>query len=198
MAPRPDVSEERRSQIVESAVKVFSRKGFANTRMDDVAGEAGLSKGLLYWYFKSKDEIIVAIADALFSAHLRRLQGRTAQGPTARANLESVLELFIKDTRGLLKVAPLIHELYALAYRNAAVRRAMQGYLDQFVATLEPLIERGMASGEFVPGDARQIALAIGANLEGTLLLWAYAPKMVQVEAQARAGMALLLRGLEA
>jgi AcrR family transcriptional regulator len=67
MSPRPDVSEERRNQIIESAIKVFAREGFANTRMEDVATESGLSKGLLYWYFKSKEEIIIAIADLLFS-----------------------------------------------------------------------------------------------------------------------------------
>ena len=63
MSPRPNVSEERRAQIIESAIKVFARQGFASTRMDDVAIESDMSKGLLYWYFKSKDEIIIAIAD---------------------------------------------------------------------------------------------------------------------------------------
>jgi AcrR family transcriptional regulator len=41
MSPRPDVSEERRAQIIESAIKVFARQGFANARMDNVAAESG-------------------------------------------------------------------------------------------------------------------------------------------------------------
>jgi AcrR family transcriptional regulator len=198
MSPRPDVSEERRSQIIESAIKVFAREGFAKTRMDDVAAEAGLSKGLLYWYFKSKEEIIIAIADVLFGAELRKLQNLTAEGPTARAWLESFLEVYIEDLRRLLKVTPIIYEFYALAFRNRAVRRVMQEYLHRFVAILEPLVRRGVDSGEFTPGDARQITIAIGAVLEGTLLLWAYDPEMVHAEEQLRVGMALLLKGLEA
>ena len=45
MSPRPDVSEERRNQILEAAMAVFARQGFEQARMDDIAQEVGLSKG---------------------------------------------------------------------------------------------------------------------------------------------------------
>ncbi|MBN2146273.1 MAG: TetR/AcrR family transcriptional regulator [Anaerolineales bacterium] len=197
MSPRPDVSEERRAQIIESAIKVFARQGFASTRMDDVAAESGLSKGLLYWYFKSKEEIIIAIADLLFGAEFHKLQSLSIEGQTARACLESFLEIFIADLQGMLKVAPVIYEFYALAFRNATVRRVMQEYLGRFVAILEPIVQHGMENGEFIAGDARQVTVAIGAALEGTLLLWAYAPDLVQPEQQLRLSMKLILEGLE-
>ena len=59
-------------------------------------------------------------------------------------------------------------------------------------------MQRGMDQGEFAPGDARQATIAIGAALEGTLLLWSYDPEMVQVEQQLRYDMTLLLKGFEA
>jgi AcrR family transcriptional regulator len=198
MSPRPDVSEERRNQIIESAMQVFAREGFAKTRMDDVAAEAGLSKGLLYWYFKSKEEIIIAIADLLFGTELRKLQKLMPDGQPARACLENFLEVYIRDMQAMLKVAPIIYEFYALAFRNQTVRRVMQEYLHRSIAILEPMVQRGMNDGEFAPGDARQVAITIGATLEGTLLLWAYDPELVQAEEQLRTGMALLLKGLEA
>jgi AcrR family transcriptional regulator len=197
MAPRPDVSEERRNQILDSAIKVFIRKGFADARMDDVAAQSGLSKGLLYWYFKSKDEVIIAIADWLFGAEFRRMEELSAAGGSARACLDEFLDLFIADLRGILKVAPVIYEFYALAFRNAAVRKAMQAYLRRFLAFMEPIIRRGMDDGEFAPGDPREKAIAVGAALEGTLLLWAYAPKLFDPERQLRGTLALVLRGLE-
>jgi AcrR family transcriptional regulator len=197
MSPRPDVSEERRNQIIQSAIQVFGRKGFAKTRMEDVASESGLSKGLLYWYFKSKEEIITAIADLLFSGEFRKMQNLSVEGTTATACLESFLEIFLDDLKAMLKVAPVIYEFYALAFRNATVRRVMQEYLHRFVTILEPIVQHGMDNGEFKPGNARQATIAIGAALEGTLLLWAYAPDIVQPEAQLRLDMALLLKGLE-
>ena len=54
MSPRPDVSKERKQQILDAAEDVFTRKGLDNARMDDIAKRTGLSKGSLYWYFKSK------------------------------------------------------------------------------------------------------------------------------------------------
>ncbi len=198
MSPRPDVSEERRSQIIDSAIQVFSRLGFANTRMDDVAAAAGLSKGLLYWYFKSKEEIITAIADLLFSAEFRKMENLSTEGQTARTGLERFLNIFLEDLQGMLKVAPVIYEFYALAFRNATVRKVMQAYLRRYVAAVEPIVQQGMDTGEFTPGNAQQVTIAIGAALEGTLLLWAYAPKLVEPDLQLRTAMALLLRGLEA
>ncbi len=198
MSPRPDVSGERRTQIIESATRVFSRQGFANTRMDDVANEAGLSKGLLYWYFKSKEEIIIAIADLLFGVEFRKMHNLSVEGKTARACLEEFLEIFVDDLRGMLTVAPVIYEFYALAFRNATVRRVMQEFLQRFVSALEPIVRSGMDRGEFAPGEARQVTIAIGSALEGTLLLWAFAPELVDVEGQLRLSMALILKGLEA
>jgi AcrR family transcriptional regulator len=82
MSPRPDVSEERRSQILEAALKVFARLGLDKARMDDIVSESGLSKGAIYWYFKSKDEIIAAILDSLFNREMQELETLNArEGP---------------------------------------------------------------------------------------------------------------------
>lgn len=197
MSPRPDVSEERRNQIIESAIKVFAREGFANTRMEDVASESGLSKGLLYWYFKSKEDIIIAIADLLFSAEFRKMQNLSIEGQTSRDCLWNFLDIFIKDLQMILKLSPVIYEFYALAFRNSTVRRVMHEYLQRFIMIMEPMISQGMERGEFMPGNTRQITIAIGACFEGTLLLWSYAPDMIQPEQQLHASLAILIRGLE-
>ncbi|MFN2235991.1 MAG: TetR/AcrR family transcriptional regulator, partial [Anaerolineales bacterium] len=55
MSPRPDVSEQRKDQILDAAATVFAKKGVHESRMDDIVEKSGLSKGSLYWYFKSKD-----------------------------------------------------------------------------------------------------------------------------------------------
>ena len=64
LSPRPDVSDERKNQILQAATNVFSRLGFHKARMDDIVEESGLSKGTLYWYFKSKDDIVSALIAA--------------------------------------------------------------------------------------------------------------------------------------
>lgn len=197
MSPRPDVSEERRLQIIESAIKVISEKGFASTRMDDVAGEAGLSKGLLYWYFKSKEEIIIAIADVLFGGELNHIKNLSGENLSAPQQLKNIIDTFIKDVQPMLKITPVILEFYALAFRNKTVRTVMQRYLHTMISILEPVINKGMSDGDFKAGDAHQAALAIGALLEGTLLLWCYDPDGIELESQLGACSTMIFDSLE-
>lgn len=53
-----DTGEDRRSQIVETAARLFSEKGYFQTKIDDIAQEAGVSKGLIYIYFKDKHDVL--------------------------------------------------------------------------------------------------------------------------------------------
>ncbi|MEO3885343.1 TetR/AcrR family transcriptional regulator [Nonomuraea sp. B5E05] len=69
MTPRKVDKTERRQQILAAAVRMFARKGFAATRIDDVAAEAGIAKGSVYLYFDSRD----ALLKAAFEAHAARV-----------------------------------------------------------------------------------------------------------------------------
>ena len=73
MSPKPDVSQERKQQIMDAALKVFSREGLHTARMDDIAEEAGLSKGALYWYFNSKDKIIASLLTTFFDREFSKI-----------------------------------------------------------------------------------------------------------------------------
>ncbi len=145
---------------------------------------------------EGRDAIVVAIADALFGGELRKMQNLPCEGLSSSDCLMNFLETFIADTRLVLKVRPVIYEFYSLAFRNPVVRAAMKEYLRTFVSIVEPIVQRGMDRGEFRPGNARQAALAFGAQLEGTLLLWTYDPEAMQVEEQLRLGAALVVKGL--
>ena len=112
---------------------------------------------------------------------------------TARACLEQFLDIFIDDLRGMMKIAPVIYEFYALAFHNKTIRLAMQRYLETFVGLIEPIVQHGIDTGEFRHVDARQVTIAIGVQLDGTLLYWGYAPNSMSLEEQLRAGTTLLL-----
>ncbi len=196
MPPRPDVSEERTQQILQAASQVFAEKGFYKARMDDIAAKARLSKGALYLYFKSKDAIIIALLDRLFVHEMRDLRAlQQAEGP-ARERLERFVETLIANLPRWMQVIPVAYEFLGLIFRNQTVRQAFQQYLRAYVSLVQPIIEQGVASGEFRPLDAGDVALALGALLEGTMLLWVYDSERVDVARNARAGLRLILEGL--
>lgn len=125
MSPRPDVSEERKSQILEAAIEVFARLGFHQSRMDDIAGQAGLSKGALYLYYKSKDAIIAALLKYVFTQEFNRLR-EVVEADQEEPIAEQLLLLtcqFASVMKWMTRLMPIAFGVYALAGRDKEVRQ---------------------------------------------------------------------------
>ena len=197
MSPKPDVSDERKPQILLAAETVFAQKGLSDARMDDIAEETGLSKGTLYLYYKSKDDLIIALLDRLFQYQFKEAEGLLSLKKSSEERLRQFMELAIRDISVMLKMTPVSYELLAFAFRNKHVRRSLKLYLNRYLNILVPLIQQGIDSGEFRQVPAHQAAIAAGAIFEGTILLWVYDHSQVDVPSQIRMGMDLLIEGLK-
>jgi AcrR family transcriptional regulator len=198
LSPRPDVSAERKTQILNAAQDVFTRKGFDEARMDDIAEETGLSKGTLYLYFKSKADLIIAILDRIFERELGSLEKLKTDEGSASDALWKMTDTLARDIVAMLKLIPIMYAFLALAFRNRVVQRALKLYVNRYLNGLIPIIQRGIDSGEFREADAREVAIAAGAILEGTLLLWVYDRTLIDPAHHLRSGMKLLLEGVQA
>ena len=171
MSPRPDVSEERRNQILEAAMAVFARQGFEEARMDDIAQEVGLSKGALYLYFKSKDAIISAILQFFFSAAMKKLQGflENEEPPSVREQLLRLNQYYVGEMKWMVSILPISFQFYAVAARQKTVRQFLKGYFKDYREILTTLIQRGIDRGEFRPMQAEDVAIAL---LQRAVELW--------------------------
>ena len=198
MSPKPNVSEERKDQIMNAAEEVFTRKGFSDARMDDIAGETGLSKGTLYLYYKSKDDLIIAILDRIFQREFRVFEKLDLTSMSATDAMWTFTETTSKDVKMMMRLLPITYEFMGLAFRNKFVQRAFKAYLNRYLDILIPIIQHGINTGEFRPADAKEIAIAMGAILEGTLLLWVYDNSLIEPEKHLRSGMKLLMEGIQA
>lgn len=195
--PRPDVSAERTQQIIDAAIAVFSRLGFNNSRMEDIAKEAGLSKGTLYLYFNSKDELIGAILNAVLARELENAhQLLLNDEATAVEKLDILVNILVEDLRGLKPFIPLYLEFIALAGREETFQEAIKQPFHDFIEVFTTLVEQGISKGEFHQVDAQMAALTIGTLFDGTILLWAYDSEMFDLEQQIKASLQLLLDGL--
>lgn len=196
MSPRPDVSEERKNQILEAATDVFTRDGLHKARVDDIAEEAGLSKGALYWYFKSKDEIIIAILDKLFEGEFSELHTLIASEGTATERLYQFVDSTVEEIQNWLKFVPIAYEFLGLVFRQKIVKQVFYKYFRGYLELLTKLIQQGIDTGEFKSADANGVAIAIGALVEGTILLWVYDAESVNVKKHIRFGMDIFIKGL--
>ena len=198
MSPKPDVSEERKDQILEAATRVFTQRGVDDARMDDIVAESGLSKGAIYWYFDSKEAIIVAIVDRIFDWETAHIQKIISSDQGAAKKLELFIQASIEDMHKIQPLMPLIFDFWTRSLRNPAINQAIKRYYQLFLEIIEPIIQQGISTGEFRPVDVKQTALTIGAALEGTILMWAYFPKIIDFDKQFRTTLDILLQGLVA
>lgn len=198
MSPRPNVSNERKTQIINAAEDVFTQKGFDEARMDDIAEETGLSKGTLYLYFKSKDDLIIAILDRMFQREFRQFENLDLNEQSAVETIWKITDLLTTDILRMLRLIPIVYQFLALAFRNKYIQTALKKYVSHYLDILIPIIQRGIDSGEFRQLDARETAIAMGAVMEGTLLLWVYDKSLIDPAQHIHSGMKLLLEGVQA
>src|SRR5437868_1314863 len=149
MSRRPDVSEIRRNQILDAATRVFVRQGFQHARMDDIVEESGLSKGTLYWYFKSKEDIINAILHRLFTGELANLENLLEVKGTASERLIQLTSDRVTGMKRMSNLVPIIFEFYAVAVHQQWVQQFIGEYFKHFRTLLEKLSQQGIYRDEY-------------------------------------------------
>lgn len=82
--------DDRRQALLSAALDEFFDRGFAASRMDDVAKRAGLSKGTVYLYFDSKDALFKALIEQLTSPNIARIEAIAAEAPSIETALERI------------------------------------------------------------------------------------------------------------
>jgi len=142
--------EDRPQEITDAAFAAFAEKGYAATRVDDVAKRAGVSKGLLYLYFKTKEELFKAVVRSLV---IPRIDALTARIDSADTSAEEFLRGpfldFVKKMPGS-PVAVVIRLLIAEGPKHPdLVKFYWDNVVSRGLATITGLVERGVANGEF-------------------------------------------------
>jgi TetR/AcrR family transcriptional regulator, fatty acid metabolism regulator protein len=96
LTDRSIVQLEKRRQILDGAIRVFARKGFHGARVGDVAEEAGVSHGLVYHYFASKDELLEAVFRETWNEVLEAITAVEQSGEPARDQLRQVTKILLR------------------------------------------------------------------------------------------------------
>ncbi len=192
-------SSERRTQIREAALRVFARKGYQATVVEDVAEEAGVSKGTIYTYFDRKEELLGAVYEGMFE----EMEARQAQIlESDRSPLEKIRALlhdFVEIVGGQEGRAQVLLDIWVAGMRDPDrfdINFA-EAYA-QYRALLRDLLREAKSRGE-VPDDLPDVApsVLIGA-IDGLLLQWLLDPDSVDFPGSADDVLNVLYRGVAA
>ena len=158
--------EARPAELLSAALEIFTERGFAGTRLDDVAARAGVSKGTLYLYYANKEELFKAVVRQGLVSPLLAARGLVDgfNGHTA-----DLLRTFVRgwwDKIGSTAHAGISKLMIAEAANFPEIARF---YVEEVIlpgqATMERIIERGIARGEFRRVDPSQVAHLLAAPL---------------------------------
>ena len=169
MAVRTDRQADRRRQILEAAVKVFARNGFHTSRVGDIAEEAGVAYGLVYHYFKSKEELLETIFRDTWTQMLARINEVQEAGVPAPEAVRQVTALLLRTWR---RDPDLVRVLVREVTRSPHVQREVEE-ITQAMQALEAIIRAGQESGEFRTDlDPRLSAVVFYGALDEVLTSW--------------------------
>ena len=87
--------EERRNEIIETAGKLFEKKGYEQTQVQDIVNEIGVAKGLFYYYFKSKDEVMEELADRYADAIIDAVNKLIDKDISTFDKINCIFQIFI-------------------------------------------------------------------------------------------------------
>lgn len=151
-------SETRRLEILRAAARVFRRRGIAAAGMREIAEEADLSSGNLYYYFGGKDEILVFCQERTLESLLAAVEAARAMPAPCAERLRAVLRSHVHAMLDELEGATLHLEFDSLP---EALRARLIAKRDRYERALRELVAEGMRRGEFAPGEPALITRAM-------------------------------------
>ena len=146
--PRALRQAERREKILAAALEEFSARGFAATRLDDVARRAGVAKGTIYLHFRDKESLFQELVRAMLGPVVGALEAAPLADLPARAVAETIADLFVREIFGtrrkdvirlIIAEGPRFPKLAEFYYREVIAR---------ITAALSAQMARAVARGE--------------------------------------------------
>ena len=158
---------DRKKQILEAALKIFIKKGYAKTTMDDIVILSGLSKGALYHYYKSKKDLFLDLIDHwevyTFKNFYKKSSKSNSASDTIRLFGHNVLKT-LKDK----KIAYLAEvEFLSLSNHDIDIKHRTQLLYDKLLNLFEKVVNKGIKQKEFKDLDVRTTAMFIIAVFQG-------------------------------
>mgnify|MGYP006079653905 FL=1 len=155
---------------MDAALKIIISKGYENSRMDDIVDLSSMSKGAIYWYYKSKKEVYLNLVNYWVIKYSTVINHIVEEDDSPAEQLKDVFEYFILQYEQDPSAFKALVEFWSLAGRDKDFQKKLDKVYSKFLEFLERIINKGVKSGEFKKLDVRITALSIMVNIEG--IIW--------------------------
>lgn len=177
MTTRAEQKQQRYQDILETALDQFIRKGYAETRIKDIAAAAGMSVGLLFHYFESKEALYIELIKLGISAP------RTMADSLAQVAPLEFFEMAAQYTLKYAAESPFTAKMFVLmghAYYNEGIPEAAQelAHTTNFYQEMIPFIQAGQVQGTIRQGNPLALSTTFWTALQGAIEAYALNPEL--------------------
>lgn len=170
--PAPVHVPDRKVDLIRSAYRLFSEKGVHRVPLDEIAAAAGLSKGLVIYYFKTKENLVLATMRWALDITAERVRQAMAKATTPQGKVLAMID-------GIWSGAETNRRFYLL-YLDLAGHAARVKHFTELSATFHSVVNalyaevivQGVAEGAFAVADPEEGAVALRAIIDGLFLQW--------------------------
>ena len=164
--------EERREEILETTCEVVIERGFAATRIADVARRLGVSTSLIHYHYDSKEQLLAEAFSHYARKEVAELDAEIETAPNALAQLDRAIQNYVPEGSGDVEWMLWI-DAWGEALRNPLMKKISQELDEQSVTLLERMLHAGVQSGEFRCPDPASSALRLTGLIDGLAVQFA-------------------------
>jgi AcrR family transcriptional regulator len=173
--PQPDSIRDpaaTRERILDSALDIFARKGYHDTRMDEIAGESGTSKGSIYFHFPNKERLFLALVDQFANLLERRVNDAIQQEAQGIGRVRAALQACL-DTFGRYRRPAKLLLVQAVGLGNVFEKKRLET-TDRFADLIRQYLDEAIAVGDIAPVDTEIVAHAWMGAIYAVVIRWVY------------------------
>lgn len=190
-------SADTRSRLLQAAARLAERKGFQSASLDEVAAEAGLTKGAIYWHFSSKHDLLVELLQETVRKQMRARPAEMSQIMAAEDRVQALADWLERELPGQhTPAAPAALFVECSVHPDPQVREKLRGMVREIIARVTELVSSFQARGDIAGLDPHVVSVYLQAVLNGLMLNWLIDPERVQPARWSRELAELILYGI--
>lgn len=163
----PQLELERRNQIMLTSLKLMIEESHQSMTLEKVAKQTGLSKGLISYYFKNKDTLILETMHFFLNMHKQRLMAIVYQEAPVKIRVKNLIEAALPSTQDIEQMMRFHSEILSFAKSNPKAEKAIRQFYMEFRKICEEIIKVGTKEGYVKNKNTEWAAIFIHALFDG-------------------------------
>ena len=190
-------SKNRKETILEAALLCFNKKGYYKTSLEDIASKSKLSKGGVYYHFKSKEALFLELFHFRLNKYTEQLKAYVQEESDPTKRIRILIQkwgLILKENEDFFKFCL---EFSSMGAREKEIQKEMTSFYKSSIETFSQIIEEGIVMGEFRNFDSERIARLIFFLFHGGFSTYFSVNCNFDLIAQHNFNMEILLKGIQ-